>query len=361
MEVCSQNMSDPCSILLKLVGNKCNMVCEYCSELPKQYGKEQCLFDRNKIFQILRNAPKDAEIILHGGEPTLIGIEKLSDIVRLIKSLDFSSTPSIQTNGFLGDCWIDFFKENSSSLRISISIDGNRVCNGYRKARNADADETFDTVLCFINKLDAAGIEFRCIATINSLSWDKGKDILAFFQRFRHLKFLKLNPCFDIEENGLKPWAITPSQYLKCLIDVFHAMLELKTYEKFKLDPIMDIISHLEVVFHALEFKCDKFRSVYPGGLVTPCDVMDETTLCSITLEHIFDSQQLAPYIEAELAECELCENLSICAGGCPSLKSQYRRFNPTLLSEYCDYRVKIRDYLKAFIAKGEQKECPSA
>lgn len=39
MEVCSQNSSDPNTVLLKLNGNKCNMACEYRVKI-RQYVKE---------------------------------------------------------------------------------------------------------------------------------------------------------------------------------------------------------------------------------------------------------------------------------------------------------------------------------
>ena len=49
MEVCSQNMNDPRTVLLKVNGNRCNLSCEYCSELHKSFSKEQCMFDMKKI------------------------------------------------------------------------------------------------------------------------------------------------------------------------------------------------------------------------------------------------------------------------------------------------------------------------
>ncbi|MDE5869870.1 MAG: hypothetical protein K2H18_06525, partial [Muribaculaceae bacterium] len=63
---------------------------------------------------------------------------------------------------------------------------------------------------------------------------------------YRCLKFVRLNPCFDMDIDGVKPWAVTPTQYLMCLKQAFNRMLELQTYKKFKLDPLMDIIEGMQ-------------------------------------------------------------------------------------------------------------------
>ena len=118
MEVCSQNLNDPRTVLLKVNGNKCNMSCEYCSELPKKFSDEQCSFDFDKLCALIERLPRDVDIILHGGEPSLIGNENVKKIVQFIHEKGFLYKPSLQTNGFLSDEWVDFFVENRNLLKL---------------------------------------------------------------------------------------------------------------------------------------------------------------------------------------------------------------------------------------------------
>lgn len=346
MEVCSQNMNDPRTVLLKVNGNRCNLSCEYCSELPKSFSKEQCMFDMKKIENILNRLPRDIAIIFHGGEPSLIGKENILQLALLIKKLGFSVLPSIQTNGFLGDDWVDFFGMYKDILRISVSIDGDKWCNAYRKNKNNDPIKVFNVVDEFLNKLDSKGIEFRCIATINNLSWDKGEMIINYFSKFEHLTFLRLNPCFDIDGNGIKAWAITPSQYLECLVHAFDRMVELGMYNKVKVDPFMDIISCLNVDDRKFDFKCNKFSSIFPDGTITSCDAMREIEQDVEICEEMFDEFIQPSYVDTCMKMCEGCEDLLLCRGGCPPLINRYKEFNPELIKDYCNYRVQIRKYI---------------
>lgn len=344
MEVCSQNLNDPRTVLLKVNGNKCNMSCEYCSELPKKFSEEQCSFDFDKLCGLIERLPRDVDIILHGGEPSLIGKENIKKIVQFIHDRGFLYRPSIQTNGFLSNEWVDFFVANIKFLRVSVSIDGNEECNKYRKTAK---EPSFEIVDGFLKKIDKAGIEFRCIATINQLSWDKGEKIIDYFNLFENIKFVRLNPCFDIDENGVKRWAITPGQYCSCLKAAFNRMLESGAYRRYKIDPLMDMVESLRRNASQYEFKCNKFSSIFPDGMVTSCDAMREIRQSTNVCEEMFDRFIQPEYVENCIKTCNKCENLPLCKGGCPPLMYRYGVYAPELLKEYCDYRVGIREYIQ--------------
>lgn len=350
MEVCSQNLNDPFTVLLKVNGNKCDMKCKYCSELPKDFSEEQCTYDYNKLDAMLMKLPRDVDIILHGGEPSLIGMENIFKLINRISELGFLLKPSIQTNGYLGDKWVEFFSQNKDLLKVSVSIDGNQECNIFRRTSNLDSNKAFHTIDSFLHKLDENEIEFRCIATINSVSWDKGKDIINYFSQFKYLRFVRLNPCFDIDEEGIKEWAITPNQYLECLKQSFNTMLELETYKTFKLDPIMDMMDNLRRKTAQFEFKCNKFSSIFPNGVVTSCDAMREVEQNVEISKDMFEHFIQPEYSNWVIEKCSMCENLSICKGGCPPLMQRYNLYDKNLLEEYCHYRVAIRKYIQGFL-----------
>lgn len=350
MEVCSQNLNDPYTVLLKVNGNKCNMACMYCSELPKNFTENQCEFDVSKVSKILQRLPRNVEIIFHGGEPSLIGKENIYWLACYIRELGFETIPSIQTNGFLDDGWVDFFANNRNLLKVSISIDGNRECNKFRRTTNFNSEKAFETVDQFLHKLDKAQIEFRCIATINSSSWNYGDDVVSYFSQYEHLKFVRLNPCFDIDKDGMKEWAITPKQYLFCLKKAFNRMLELQTYKKFKIDPLMDMIGGMQEKVEEYEFKCNKFSSIFPDGSVMSCDAMREMEQKVDIDENMFTKFIQPEYVDSIIKKCNECKDLYICRGGCPPLMHRYEQYGRGMLEEYCQYRVGIRKYIQDMI-----------
>ena len=350
MEVCSQNLNDPCTVLLKVNGNKCNMSCMYCSELPKNFTQEQCSFDRDKIATILEKLPRDIAVILHGGEPSLIGKDNVSWLLHHIKNLGFKITPSIQTNGLLDDSWVAFLASNKDLLRVSVSIDGDRRCNQFRRTAGLDSENAFEIVDQFLHKLDDAQIEFRCIATINNCSWKHGDEIVNYFAQFDHLRFVRLNPCFDIDDGGVKEWAVTPTQYLLCLKQAFNRMVELQTYKKFKLDPLMDMLEGMKEKAESYEFKCNKFMSIFPDGSVMSCDAMREFEQKMNLDEKMFSDFVQPWYFDDIINKCNACKDLYLCKGGCPPLMHRYEKYSGKMLEEYCQYRVEIRRYIQSMI-----------
>lgn len=350
MEVCSQNLKDPYTVLLKVNGNKCNMACEYCSELPKKFSVEQCTYNYDKFKSFLTKLPKNVDIIFHGGEPTLIGKDNILKLIMLVKELGYEMVPTIQTNGLLNEEWVSFFTQYSNYVRVSVSIDGDEICNRYRKTYNGDSDIAFSVTDRFLHGLDENGVEFRCIATINHNSWRRGHEIIRYFSQYDNLKFLRLNPCFDIDENGIRPWAISPSEYLECLKDAFKEMLSSGCYKKVKIDPFMDIIREFDNETNDYQFKCNKFSSLFPDGLITSCDAMREIVQNIEVDDNMFQKFIYPDYTTEVINMCNNCHDISVCKGGCPPLLYRYKLYNSEYVGEYCQYRVGIRKFIKAVI-----------
>lgn len=346
MEVCSHSLKDPNTILLKVNGNKCNMSCEYCSELNKDFTNGRCQYNFGKIYEILMKTPKNTDIILHGGEPTEIGIDNVQNIINAIHELEYKYRPTVQTNGYLSKKWVDFFDKNRDLVKVSISIDGDKECNSFRTNKMKNAEATFNRIDAFLRMLDSRGIFFRCITTINSINYDKGKEIVDYFMSFSNLKFLRLNPCFDVDENGVRRWAITPKHYLQCLKDVFIEMLEKQTYLKFKVDPLMEIVENRDNEYRGFEFKCNKFLSIFPNGEVTSCDAIKKNEQMINDYEKIFSEIVQPDCVIKQIKKCNACIDLSICKGGCPALMEEYDKYGGNLLEEYCSYRVGIRKFI---------------
>lgn len=130
------------TVLLK-VASRCNINCDYCyvynmgdtswQRLPKRISKKTIL-ETSKALRLLREQQHSGfAVVLHGGEPLLIGKVLLeTTLSNLRQALPSDCSLNIQTNGMLLTAPIlDLCEKYSTSL--SISIDGPQtIHNNFR-------------------------------------------------------------------------------------------------------------------------------------------------------------------------------------------------------------------------------------
>jgi radical SAM protein with 4Fe4S-binding SPASM domain len=148
----------------------------------------------------------------------------------------------------------------------------------------------------------------------------------------------------------VKQWAITPKQYLQCLKDAFIEILEKQTYQRFKIDPLINIIENRNKKYNGFEFKCNKFVSLFPNGEITSCDAMREFEQKIDNYGQMFNEIIHPEYVNEQIRRCNACINLPICKGGCPPLMERYKKYGGNLLEEYCNYRVGIREFIYSYM-----------
>lgn len=113
--------------LLILPTDACNMNCIYCFHRPYSCHFEKINIQTIKhLLDITTPYYKRVNIIWHGGEPLLMGVDFYKEVVGIQKTYDCRITNAIQSNlTLLSPEMADFFAENNIS--ISGSFDG--VCN----------------------------------------------------------------------------------------------------------------------------------------------------------------------------------------------------------------------------------------
>ncbi|MDX8522069.1 cyclophane-forming radical SAM/SPASM peptide maturase YhhB [Mesorhizobium dulcispinae] len=121
------------TILLK-VASRCNMDCSYCyvyhmgdegwREQPKLMSPAVVESVAASLRTQLERQGDPFNIVLHGGEPLMLGVERLSDLCRTLRNaLSASCGIHVQTNGILlSDPIIDVLVE--FGVGVSVSIDG---------------------------------------------------------------------------------------------------------------------------------------------------------------------------------------------------------------------------------------------
>ncbi len=156
-------------IIIKVVGDYCNLRCDYCFYSGLDQSKKTIMdISTLSLFmqQFLTNqASKHIQFIWHGGEPLLAGLDFFEEALNIQRSYpDYKISNALQTNGSLiNDSWISFFKEND--FGIGISFDGSKSSHDAHRLNTAGKG-TFDSLIENIKLCNSRGLKTGLIQTI---------------------------------------------------------------------------------------------------------------------------------------------------------------------------------------------------
>ena len=265
MEVCSHNFLDPKTILLKINGTACNMNCLYCSETKKQYNTRMPL---DFIESCFKQIPDDVEIILHGGEPLLDSeyVEKIILLHYKYRKIKLG----IQSNGCFSDAILNVLIKHRDKLKLGISLDGNCEQNIFRI--DAHGKETFFRIDKLLDTLTDNNFTIKCIATITAANVKTPQELLTYALSKRCITQLRVNPCFDVFNDQMAEYAITPIQFYEFLEKITVQWIETKGFSHLRLDPIQAALENKQQKEQTA--RCWQFISLYPNGICTLCDAL---------------------------------------------------------------------------------------
>ena len=181
--------SKPMYVMLKPVGSKCNLDCDYCYYLEKEnlYEKKNPVMSEELLERFIKQYIESQtmpEIMFtwHGGETLMRPLSFYKRAVELQKQYAQGRhiDNSIQTNGtLLNDEWCKFFKENN--FLVGISIDGPKEFHDeYR--RDKMGRPSFHRVMRGIELLKKHEVEFNCLAVVNDYNVDYPLEFYNFFK-----------------------------------------------------------------------------------------------------------------------------------------------------------------------------------
>jgi uncharacterized protein len=164
------------------VASRCNLSCDYCYMYhmadqswlvrpkvmsPDVIEKTGCRIAEHALAHDLRAV----EVVLHGGEPLLVGVDTLAEVIATLGRTipeDVALTLTVQTNGVLLDePVLDLFRRHR--VRVSVSLDGDesthdrhrryangrgsfaKVARGLRLLNSEPYRELFAGLLCVID------------------------------------------------------------------------------------------------------------------------------------------------------------------------------------------------------------------
>jgi len=149
------------TVLIKVV-SRCNINCSYCyvynmgdkgwKDMPGQMSYETARSVAIALDELSRTQTRPFAVVIHGGEPLLLGPVKLERFLSTFRdALPSQSALSIQTNGILITSKILDICSDARTT-VSVSIDGPKYLNDRYRVGHA-GQGTFESVLKGIDLL----------------------------------------------------------------------------------------------------------------------------------------------------------------------------------------------------------------
>ncbi|OGG01266.1 MAG: anaerobic sulfatase maturase [Candidatus Glassbacteria bacterium RIFCSPLOWO2_12_FULL_58_11] len=329
----------PFSLLIKPVGSRCNLNCDYCFYL----GTDESLGGPRPAVMPVEVLERLCEDFLgygfptsvftwQGGEPTLAGLDFYRKAVETQMRFGRGGQAvanALQTNALLIDHeWADFLARYR--FLVGVSLDGPpELHDSHRKDRRGKP--TFDRVMQGIAHLREAGVEFNILCMITSLSQSRGRGIYRFLVAggFTHLQFI---PCaeYDPATGAPSPLNVSPAGYGRFMCDIFDEWYNAGDTHRISVRTFDAIVGRLagapQLSLCNFGDRCDHYLVVEKDGGVYPCDFFVEKkyalgNLMQSSLAGLFQSDRERSFSRLKCSYpdlCLRCPHLDLCFGGCP-------------------------------------------
>jgi uncharacterized protein len=351
--------------------SECNLACKYCyvensSEKGRMSDETLELLLEN-LGEV--NKGKRSEIIWHGGEPLVMGL----DFYQKAKYFQFfienenqvRFRNGFQTNGTLVDEEvIKFCKDYNFSL--GFSLDGTKHLNDKTRVYH-NGEGAFNEIFKGFNLAREYKLSNGFILILTKENIDKVDEIYNFIKENKFS--VKINPLIYSGQAKINNHlSIKPKEYAQAIIKLF----DLYFYDndfKGSIDPLDTFMGN--VTFNQAYGCCsfnrncqDTFISINHIGDVYPCgrfDGIDEFKMGNIhdePLSKILKSEvrdKLMQRIPENIESCVDCEYIQICNSGC--MNNGYMvRGNFMDKDYYCSGYKEIFSHMKTVIRKELEK-----
>jgi uncharacterized protein len=152
--------------LILKIESRCNLSCDYCyvyESLDQSWRRQPTVMSPETVAHVARRireqareqAPDQAtegpEVVLHGGEPLLVGHETLAAMLGTLREAVPGAQFLMQTNGILiDDGFLELF--HRFGVRVGVSVDGGREATD-RHRRYANGRGSYDRIAAGIARL----------------------------------------------------------------------------------------------------------------------------------------------------------------------------------------------------------------
>ena len=358
----------PLYVMLKPVGSRCNLACNYCYYLEK--GKlypGQASLSEELLETFIRQyieAQTMPEVLFtwHGGEPLLQPLSFYRKALELQQryARGRQIDNCLQTNGtLLTDEWCEFLRENR--FLVGISIDGPQTYHDAYRCRS------FDKVMRGIRLLQKHSVEWNAMATVNHLNAD---DPVGFYRFFKEIgcQYLQFTP---VVEPSLCDTSVTPEQWGRFICGVYDEWVKADVGQIFVqlFDATLANWAGEPPGICSMSPTCGRAAVMEANGDVYSCDhfVFPEYRLGNIRQQSLTEmlygerQQQFGRNKRASLPrQCRECRFLFACHGECPKNRFIKDRYGEDGLNYLCKgYRqffahvASDMDFMKAELDAG--------
>jgi uncharacterized protein len=336
--------------IAKPVGGRCNMHCSYCYFKQKKANCNGIKLMSDKVLKTFIDSTcrdqQTVEIVWHGGEPLLVGIDFYRKVVEYESQWSDGTRKifnSVQTNGVLVNKeWIDFFVKNK--FGIGVSIDGPAVFHNKTRGQ-------FQKIIRNMRTLQEAGILSGVICCVSSVNCNGAAKIFDFFakEKINRIKFLQVQG--RDSKGKLLAYSVDPKKYSDFLIQILEKWIELDNpnFEIREVQSLVNIMLGGDLRECMFSGECHKYFTVYPDGSVYGCDSLPKIESLKFgNISEGLDSLEKSPNfakfrerIEEIQLGCAKCPWFHVCKGGC--LQDWWPNiFHPETKNLFCEGLKKI-------------------
>ncbi|MBC9784302.1 radical SAM protein [Heliobacterium chlorum] len=350
-------------LIVKLPGTACNISCDYCFEKGKKLDFIEAMSPLT-LENSLNWIGQPIEIMLHGGEPLMIGKERFDSLLDLIsRHKEQIRSVFLQTNGTLLDHeWLELLFNHYKHLNIevAISLDGTAEMNKLRVTK--DGKPTFESIIHAFKLLEGIGKKAGLLSVISKHALDFTESYVDMLLSIDNLRFVKINPLFDVIPGGLDRNSITPQEFTEFLKGVFLSYINRGGYRKFPIEPFLSLIQQIEGVGSKYcnynQKKCLNFTTLYPDGKMSICDCFSiadfpiktqDVDSFRVAIELLSYSEKVQE-LKKMMEECQKCDIWSLCQGGCLSQRWYFQKYAPELHEDYCLHRRELFGFTKELL-----------
>lgn len=332
------------TVVLK-TNNTCNLKCTYCydddnkRDCPSKLDANviSCIFDELISFS-KHHGINHINVIWHGGEPLLMGLNYFDQVVEIQNKSGFDFSNLIQTNGVsVNREWITFFRRNH--FKIGVSFDGSILANNIHR-------QSSHTVVENIKLLNDHSIFPSIISVISDNNHRYYKEMFDFFSQVK-TEYVDLIPCY--ENNG--KYSLSNRHYEDFMIPLFDMWWQSDKKINFRLfNNIIDVMngtttSH-NFITCSLTGQCGEIISINSDQRLYFCDCLpkEESNCIGHLTEGLDNISGGKKYIALRTlnavteSECNACEFLKICGKGCLN-----RRIKNVIMKDYyCEARQSL-------------------
>lgn len=335
--------------------NACNLQCSYCYEefhqqIPHpKLNKDTAnvIFDKLSAYCMLKSID-NLNIIWHGGEPMLMGVDFYRQMIELEKKCPVTFNNLMQTNGtFLNDEWLDFFV--AQKFKIGISFDGSPRSNKIHR-------QCTERVVENLKKMNQWGLHPSVICVVSDSNYSYCQELFDFFNTIE-TEYIDLVPCY---ENN-KKYSLSSEHYVSFFTQAFDRWLSSGKKPTIRLfsnitDMILGRLQPHSYVTCSLTGRCGEIISIDTNGDIYFCDCLpkekkhcignlNDDTLYVLSQSNNYSTlRKLNAFVPED---CRSCQYRMLCGKGCLT-----RRTAPSHTSGDKDYYCRARIQLFSHIQK---------